>query len=163
MTPLSRLPRCLSAAKTRLTACTGFVSDDAQRSGAVSRALDDWSESRFLTDEQRNALSELRAETQQAGGAFAAVVWEHGHAVLDLHVRVPSSLGQPGTLAQHTNALLAKYGTLWNVSGQDLGGRLRVVAVREAGDCSSVDVQLHTEDLPVFNAMLRLASGTGRW
>lgn len=139
-----------------LTACTGFVSDDAQRPGEVSRALDDWSESRFLTDEQRGALYELRAETQQAGGAFAAVVWEQGHAVLDLQVRVPSSLGQPGSLADHATAFLAKYGTLWNVTGEDLGGRLQVVAVRELGDCSFADVQLHTEGLPVFNATLRL-------
>lgn len=138
-----------------LAACSGFVSDDATRSTTSSRALDDWTESPFLSGEQRDTLLELREQTLQAGGSFSALVWEQGHALLDLQVKAPSSL-EAGAIEEHATAFLAKYGALWHIDAADLGGRLQVVAVRKQDDCSSVDVQLHAGDLPVFNATLRL-------
>lgn len=132
------------------------MSEDARVPGTLDRSLSEWGESPFLTQEQQGALRELRDLTQQAGAPFAAVVWESGGGVLDLQVWAPSSLGESATLTEHAEAFLGKYGSLWHVSGDDLGGRVRVVALRDEGGCSSVDVQLHTDDLPVFNATLRL-------
>jgi hypothetical protein len=132
---------------TLLVGCT-----DAAEPSAVRIRQDVWQESAILSAEQKRLLVDLQ---RSSAGAFAVQEWSAGASVLDLHLGVAID---PGVNGEGLNQFLEKYGEIWHINSGSIGklAVVRDVKVAKTG-CRLLDVQLHRDGKPVFNATLRFS------
>ncbi|MDG4796876.1 M4 family metallopeptidase [Micromonospora sp. WMMD1082] len=127
------------------------VSAQAEPQAEAPRSTidNDFREDPHFSAEQKKLLQALAERSTEP---LRAESWSHGRTVGRLELAVPSELPAEASLAEHAVAFVERNLLLWRL---DSARQLRVTAVREAGDCSTVTLQLVGPDkLPVFNAVI---------
>ncbi|WP_433532863.1 M4 family metallopeptidase [Micromonospora sp. CA-263727] len=120
--------------------------------GASQSTIDtDFREDPYFSAEQKELLQALAKRSTEP---LRAESWPHGRSTGRLELAVPSELPAEASLAEHAVAFVERNALLWRL---DSAKQLKVTAVKEAGDCSTVTLGLvGPEKLRVFNAVINV-------